>query len=133
MLTPEQLAAAGTEHAHQAALFAWIGLQPQDSPLRLAFAIPNGGLRNKVTAARMKAEGVRSGVPDIFLPVARLHFHGLFIEMKIGYGKTFAEQNVWIEKLKKEGYDVAVCHGWKSARNTMLDYISVGEINATNA
>ena len=133
MLTPEQLAAAGTEHAHQTALFAWIGLQPKDSPLRLAFAIPNGGLRNKVTAARMKAGGVRAGVPDIFLPIARGGYHGLFIEMKVGNGYLSVAQKDWIKKLNKENYSVVVCYGWENVKGLMVYYLSLGENDATNA
>ncbi len=133
MLTPEKLAASGTESGAQKALFAWIALQSQDSPLRLAFAIPNGGHRNKITAGRMKAEGVRSGVPDIFLPVARAGYHGLFIEMKVGNGRTSVAQDEWIKKLVLQKYGVVTVWGWEAARNTMLDYISVGDNDATNA
>ena len=67
-ITPEYLAQSGTEHGHQAALMCWctdhVGTY---SELDLLFAIPNGGLRNRATAARLRAEGVKRGVSDLFL------------------------------------------------------------------
>jgi len=68
-MKPETLAKAGTEHAHQAALFCWAAHSTQIYPeLLWLFAVPNGGQRNIVTAVRLRAEGVRSGVSDIILP-----------------------------------------------------------------
>lgn len=49
---------------------------------RLLFAIPNGGHRNKVTAAILKSEGVTSGVPDLFFAFPSAGCSGLFLEMK---------------------------------------------------
>ena len=70
--------ARNSEHAEQVALFKWAEFAAARWPeLTLMHAIPNGGHRNKITAARLKAEGVRAGVPDICLPVARGGWHGL--------------------------------------------------------
>src|SRR5262245_57218105 len=88
-LTPEILAAPGTEHAHQRAFFAAIStpefcppaLRPP-APARLCFAIPNGGARDVITAGRLKAEGVKAGVPDVCCPVARWRWHSLYLEFK---------------------------------------------------
>ena len=67
MITPEQLAANPSEHSQQAALFCWAAQHVGSIPeLALLFAIPNGGKRDKITGARMRAEGVKPGVPDIF-------------------------------------------------------------------
>ncbi len=84
-MTPEQLAKSGTEHAIQCALFCWASKHPDPETKRLLrwmHAIPNGGSRNRASASKMVAEGVKSGVHDIFLPVARGPYHGLYIEMK---------------------------------------------------
>ena len=116
-MTPEQLAKANTEHAHQVALMAWCAINFRRLPkLKLLFAIPNGGERNPIVAARMKAEGVRSGVPDLMLPVARHGMHGLFIEMKKPRTGTVSEkQDQWHNDLRGEGFAVAVCYGWQEA------------------
>lgn len=75
------------------------------------YAIPNGGYRNAREAARLKAEGVRAGVPDLCVPVARPPYHGLYIEMKVGKNKPSAAQRDWIERLRFNGYRAAICYG----------------------
>lgn len=124
MLTPEQLAACGSESGHQKALFCWIA-QQSNSLLQKAFAIGNGGKRDKITGARMKAEGVKRGVPDIFLPVARGPFHGLFIEMKTATGDLSREQKNCIASLRNEGYRVQVCRSWSEASLVMVNYLEL--------
>ena len=54
--------------------------------LNLLYHVPNGGSRNEIEAANLKRQGVKAGVPDLALPVARKGYHGLYIEMK--FGKT---------------------------------------------
>ena len=93
------------------------------------FAIPNGGKRHIGTAVKLKREGVKAGVPDIFLPYSMNHscwiYHGLFIELKRlkPRGKTTPEQIEWIDALHKEHYAVHVCWGWESARDVIVDYL----------
>jgi hypothetical protein len=114
-----------TEHQEQAALFEWAAFQECVWPeLRLLHAIPNGGKRDKVTAARLKAEGVKPGVPDVCLPVPRGDKHGLYIEMKRRKGGTVsADQLKWIENLMRQGYECHVCRGCEEARMTILAYL----------
>ena len=92
-MTPQQLAKPGTEHAHQVALFCWaasmLAIHPE---LRWMYAIPNGGDRNPIVAARLKAEGVKSGVSDICIPVAKHGYHGFYIELKKPGGKESPTQ-----------------------------------------
>lgn len=77
--------------------------------------------------ARMKAAGVKAGVPDMFLPVARGGSHGLYIELKrIKGGRVSAEQLAWMEELTREGYTCAVCHGWEEARKVIQTYLKGG-------
>lgn len=70
----------------------------------LLFAIPNGGQRNVITAARMKKEGVVSGVSDLFLSVPKREFHGFYIEMKAGEGKLTENQEEFFRYASKNGY-----------------------------
>lgn len=125
-MTPEQLAKSGSEHAHQTALFAWAAILANTGrwELSLLFAIPNGGLRDKITAAKLKAEGVKPGVSDLFLPVPRGKWHGLFIEMKIlGNEKPKPAQVQFMNDMKKMGYGACVCVGWLQAATTILAYL----------
>lgn len=79
------------------------------------FHIPNGGSRNKAEAANLKRQGVKAGVPDLFLPVARCGCHGLFIEMKAQKGRVSSRQAAWIRLLRAQGYAAYVCYGAKNA------------------
>ena len=76
------------ESGHQEALFSWAayrtGLMPE---LQYMYHVPNGGKRDKATAAVLKRQGVKAGVPDIMLPAARAGYHGLYIELKAGETK----------------------------------------------
>lgn len=111
---------AATEHGEQVALFEWAANVPE---LRWMFAIPNGGARHIAVAGKLKAEGVKRGVPDIFLPLARRGYHGLFIEMKSAKGRTSPEQRKWIDGLRLNGYVVAVCYGQDDARSLIEAYV----------
>lgn len=116
-----------SEHQHQVALIEWFDAAYPLLRGRL-FAIPNGGQRNKVVAAKLKAEGVRSGVPDLFLPVPRrtssgIFLAGLFIELKAGKNKPTPAQLDWLGWLGREGYAAFCCTGWDAARETIVDYL----------
>lgn len=117
-----------TEDEEQEALFEWAEWQSGRWPeLGLLFHIPNGGLRNKVTAARMKLLGVKPGVPDLFLPVARGDWNGLFIEMKRRKGGRLSPLQVdWIEALGRQGYKTVVCFGAEAAESAIEDYLCLG-------
>ena len=101
----------------------WI--EPRIPALRLLHAIPNGGKRDKATAARLKAEGVKPGVPDLFLPVPSGAHHGCYIELKAGRNTISDYQEEWIDALRAQGYFVDVCWGWQSAARVIAEYLGV--------
>ena len=114
-----------SEHDEQVAVFNWIRLNDSRFPgLSLAFAIPNGGKRNKATAGRLKAEGVMAGVPDILIPVARNEYHGLFVEMKVrGRHPTPLQLNC-MAGLAEQGYLCAICYSVDQFSEIIKDYYS---------
>ena len=119
-----------TESSHQIAIFHWAAMSEKKYPeLKLLHASANGGKRNAATAARMKREGVKAGIPDIFLPVARGGFSGLYIELKrpkLGNspaGRPTKKQLEWIDDLANEGFMTMVCIGADSAVQTIRDYL----------
>lgn len=122
-----------TEHQEQAALFELIDRYKAQYPaLGMIFAIPNGGHRHKATAARLKAEGVRAGVPDIFVavpvslsPLRAGVVPGLFIEMKRGGGGLSAPQNTWLNNLHWQGYRTAVCYSAAEAWGVICEYLEI--------
>ena len=113
------------ETEEQQALFEWAKLNEHSIPeLSLMFAIPNGGKRYRKTACTLKAEGVKPGVSDIFLPVAKCGFHGMFIEMKRKQGgKLSDEQRSFISAVAKQGYFAIVPEGWEEAKEWILGYL----------
>ena len=113
-----------TEHAEQVTLVQWFDAAYPQYAGRL-FAIPNGGWRAKAQALKLQLEGVRAGVPDLFLPVATGGKHGLFIEMKRSKGGTVSpEQKDWLAHLKQQGYRAEVCKGFEAAKAVIQDYFA---------
>ena len=57
------------------------------------------------------------------LPIARMGYHGFYIELKIGKNKTSVEQDGWLNALKVEGYLVDVSYGWQEAAHKIARYL----------
>jgi len=110
------------EDNEQTALFQWAAHYKE---LRWLHAIPNGGKRHKKVAIKLKAQGLKSGVLDIFLPKARQGFHGLYIEMKVGKNKLTANQADFKAEADAEGYRCEVCYSWDEARIVIKDYMNL--------
>ena len=113
------------EDTEQRIIFQWAAMETAARPeLGLLYAIPNGGKRAIKTAIALKAQGVKSGVPDMCLPVARGGYHGLYIELKRQKGGTVSEtQRSWITALAEQGYKAVVCKGAEEAIRTIKEYL----------
>lgn len=119
-----------TEHEEQTALFCWAeAMQAEHPDLRWMFAVPNGGHRHAAVAARLKAEGVKAGVPDVFLAVPRGGRAGLWIELKRADGSNHPtpEQRAWLAWFAANGYATAVCYGALEAMQEIEAYLGQGE------
>ena len=119
------------EEAEQAALFQWAEFARIKYPeLELMYHIPNEGKRSPVTGARLKQAGLKAGVPDVCLPVARGKYIGLYVEMKSGKNTTTENQKKWLRALQDQGHYTAVCYGWEQAKELIEQYLSMqkGEI-----
>lgn len=113
------------ESGAQSTLMYWARLREKYYPeLALLFHIPNGGTRNQKEAASLKRQGVKAGVPDLCLPVARCGYHGLFIELKVGKNKQTKNQIEWQDKLNAQGYLSVCCWGWQSAQELIENYLN---------
>lgn len=121
-----------SEHDEQKALIKWWSIysKRKQIPEILLFAIPNGGKRSIQTAAILRSEGVRPGIPDLFLAVETYKHAGLFIEMKRTKGGVVSDvQKDTIDLIQtKTSYCAAVCCGFDEARRTIEKYIETGEI-----
>lgn len=116
---------APLEDAEQRVIFQWAAMEAAAYPeLGLLYAIPNGGKRAIKTAIALKAQGVKAGVPDMCLPVARGAYHGLYIELKRQRGGTVSDnQKEWITALMGQGYKAVVCRGADEAIGTIKSYL----------
>lgn len=115
-----------TEAQHQTMVFRWSQLpavRQRYPELKLLHHIPNGGKRDPVEAKHLKQQGVKSGVPDLCLPVARNGYHGLYIEMKTEVGRVSDNQRWWLRELTEQQYLAVVCYGWKEAVECLTDYL----------
>lgn len=127
-MTPQQIAAANTELAHQQAIFCWIALHPSPG-LSLLYHIANEGSGSAIRGARLKAAGVVAGMPDLGLPVPRGGFHGAFFELKRPEfrgrlrGGCSERQLEVILKLQVQGYWVSVVYGWEDAVEKIKNYL----------
>ena len=112
------------EHDEQRSLFQMAEWQRTAYPqTQLMYAVPNAGKRSHYQGARMKAEGLRAGVPDICLPWANGYHAGLIIEMKFGKNKPTQNQKWWLSRLAVAGYRTAVCYSMEEAWETITEYL----------
>jgi hypothetical protein len=128
-------ASVPTEHAEAVALMRLVHLhEPQHPVLTRFFHCPNGGLRSKAAAGKLKAEGVRPGVPDFLLPASGYakergmydRYVGLAIELKRRKGGAVsAAQRDWIEYLSDAGWRVVVADGHERAWACICEYIGI--------
>ena len=92
------------EHLIQCAIVKWFYYAYPAYRGGYLFAVPNGGHRNIQTAARLKAEGVTSGVADLLLLVPKRGYHGLCIEVKTPVGRQSENQKNWQRIIEAQGY-----------------------------
>lgn len=111
------------EAYQQELLFYWA--QHSLKEYDLMFHIPNGGSRNRLEAISLKRQGVKRGIPDIFLAVPRGNFHGIFIEMKSTTGKLSKHQKIMINLLLERGYMVHVCRSSEEAKSIIGSYLDI--------
>lgn len=115
-----------SEHQEQVALFQWADTMKHRWPeLGLMYANVNAGKRSYAMANWYKAEGLRSGVPDLFLPCARGVWFGFFCEMKAGKNKVSPEQRRWLNLLGDAGYFCVVCWSAEQAIERLTDYLNM--------
>jgi hypothetical protein len=130
-LTPDQLVAkSDTEHSIQTAFFAWVNIV-KHADLIWLHAVPSGGERNAIVAGRMKAEGVRSGIWDVHLPLPTPLYHGLYIEFKRLSHRNHKNGGLSDKQLEfgKWGHDHAyrmkVAYTWREAARAVCEYLGV--------
>lgn len=110
------------ESALQSECVKWFRLQYPEYA-GVFFSVPNGGLRNRGTAIRMKREGLLPGVSDLLLLVPKGQYHGLCIEMKHGKGRQTKHQKTFQESVEEQGYKYVVTSGFMSFAKEIGEYL----------
>ncbi len=107
----------------QKSCVAWFDLQYRHLSWAL-FHIPNGGFRNQKEAAKFKAMGVRAGVPDLMLVIARRGYNYLAIELKVGKNKQTENQRWYQAKMIENGGKYVVVRSLDQFIETVTDYLN---------
>lgn len=119
------------ENQHQMAVIKWSQqplIRQQWPELALLFHIPNERHCTPQQGRMLKLMGVKRGVPDLYLPVPRGAFHGLWIEMKTLNGTASADQKWWGEHLLEQGYLWCVCKGYEAAVGMIERYLNIPKV-----
>lgn len=127
-----------SEHSHQVALMAAVAQYVASYPeLKWLYANANGGSRGDgtkrgamIAGGTMKAEGVKAGVSDLTLPVARHGYHGFYIEMKKPGGRESAEQIEFGAFVASQGFLYACFDHWAKAFRAVLWYMGIEHCKA---
>ena len=122
------------ESAHQAQVVEWskwaykTGKYPMLNMLHCSL---NGVKLSGTQAKIAKGQGMLSGVPDLFLPVPKNGYHGLFIEMKSEKGRVTENQHWFLTNAESVGYKTAVCYSAKEAISAIQAYYDQETIKGT--
>lgn len=128
---PQHRSHRDEEHKLQSTCVRWF--RTQYPALRESlFAVPNGGMRNKATAARLKAEGVVPGVSDLLLLYPAGTYHALCIEMKTPKGRQSEAQKQWQATVEKAGYRYALCRTLDDFITTIKNYLPCSRPSSTS-
>jgi hypothetical protein len=109
----------GRESDFQATLAGYL-----DSLGVLWYHCPNGGKRNRSEAIRLKREGVKRGVPDVCLCVARKGYHGFYLELKVDYNKPTEDQEKFLQRLEANGYKTEWTRSLDEALEMIDEYLT---------
>lgn len=138
-VTPEMLARTNTEAAHQSAVFCWAAMHYAEWPELVWMHSSTYGAvfgddekGRMIRAARLIAQGMRPGVADIFLPVKRGQYSGLYIEMKKpsikpkregSKGGLSDDQIKFRNFVLSQGFGHFVAYSWIEATEIIVQYL----------
>lgn len=112
------------ESSLQISCVKWFRLQWRKYA-ELLNSVPNGGARNAITGAIIKAEGSVRGVADLELNMARGGWFGLKIEMKTPKGRQSPQQRNWQSLIEEQGYKYIICRSLDEFRQGITEYLTM--------
>lgn len=115
------------EDREQIAIMDWsLTVRNQYPELKLLYHVANERKCSPQQGQLLKRKGVKRGVPDMFLPVPRGGYCGLYIELKADGGRVSKDQAWWLKELEEQGYCTCICLGWQDAAKTLQWYLKLG-------
>ena len=119
-----------TEYDIQKSFFEWVyHREVRDERYRLIHHTPNSSQFTIGHGVKMKRIGLRSGIPDVFVPIASKGFHGLYIEFKSEKGKLNKNQRDVIKQLRKQGYRVEIIRCPREAAEVVMHHMRYAEVD----
>jgi hypothetical protein len=115
------------EGMEQKALLLELALR-HPAAAKLIFHVPNGGHRHKLVAIELKKQGVKAGIPDLILPMARGGYFGLYLEFKATPphdSPVSPSQDAMLHALIEQGYLAIVCRGHADAMEALTAYLKL--------
>lgn len=88
-------------------------------------AIPNGRKRHISEAIKLKKEGVKKGVCDMFFAYPSYPFSGLWMEIKSKSGKLSDDQLKWIELMTAVGFMAVVFNTVDDGIKEIKNYLGI--------
>lgn len=94
------------------------------------FSIPNAQRlsfldRKKAVIAmvKLKKTGLKAGVPDLFIPMVKNGYSGMFLELKTTKGRLTSRQKEWLGILSENGYYAICCYSLDEAITQINQYL----------
>lgn len=117
------------EHREQSLFIKWIDWEKKIDPrLECVFAVPNGFVKSIQMASWARAEGLRSGVPDVFVAVPIGKHSGLFLEFKSGKNDLSDTQREWFKRLANNGFVCCLVRSFEEAKEAVSQYLIGGKV-----
>ena len=114
---------AQPEAIEQAKVIAWAKENENNYLfLWLLHSSLNGVKLSKAQAGKALKQGMKKGVPDLFLPVKQGGFSGLYIEMKSAKGRISSEQSKFLKAASDFGYACFICYSAVDAIDKIKGY-----------
>ncbi len=98
-------------------IMRWVRLQPAIARYVLHF--PNEGRRSPRYGKLLKDLGMRPGVSDLFIPLARKGYIGAWIELKTPKGIVTALQKEFLMDMEQQGHYTAICRSIEDGIKTI--------------
>lgn len=119
----QELSGKESETSIHLAVMQWVRLHPKIVPY--VIHIPNEGKRSQRFGRQLKNMGMRPGVSDLFVALAKHDYHGAWIELKTPKGRVQESQEIFLSDMKAAGYYTSITRGFDETINLLQWYCGI--------